>query len=176
MALLGGLTWALGWGTSNQGTLDATGSAERVEVPNVVGLPQNEAQKQLQEVRLKLGSQDEAPSNEVAAGTVIEQDPAARTEVDRGTAVGVVVSTGPLEKPTPQASPSAPATASPTALPSASPAAKAANKEAQKRREEAQKKAEERREEAFPAIHCWTRPSWLSCWRPRGSQGWWGRQ
>ena len=76
MALLGGLTWALGLGTSNQGTPEEA-VAERVEVPNVVELPQDEAQERLEEVGLKLRSQDEAPSGEVAAGTVIEQDPSA---------------------------------------------------------------------------------------------------
>jgi serine/threonine-protein kinase len=148
MALLGGLAWALGWDTSNQAP-PGEAVAERVEVPGVVGLPQDEAQKRLAEVGLKLGSQDEAPSDTVAAGAVIEQDPAAKTQVNRGRTVNVVISTGSLQEPTLQASPSATATASPAAAsPAAGEAAEEAAKEEEKRREEAQKQAEEKREEA----------------------------
>ena len=152
MALLGGLIWALGLGTSNQGPPEGA-VAERVEVPDVVGLPQDEAQERLEEVGLKLGSRDEAPSDDVATGTVTEQDPSAGTEVDRGRTVNVVISTGPLQEPTPRASPSAAttatATASPAAVsPAAGEAAEEAAKEEEKIREEAQKKAEERSEEA----------------------------
>jgi eukaryotic-like serine/threonine-protein kinase len=155
MALLGGLMWTLGWGISNQGNPKAT-VAERVEVPNVVGLSQDEAQKRLKEMGLRLGSQDEAPSDKVAAGAVIAQDPAARTEVDRGRAVNVVISTGPLQEPTPRASPSATATASPAAAsPAAGEAAEEAAKEEEERRKEAQKKAEERREEAQERAEEW---------------------
>jgi eukaryotic-like serine/threonine-protein kinase len=148
MALLGGLAWALGWDTSNQAP-PGEAVAERVEVPGVVGLPQDEAQKRLAEVGLKLGTQDEAPSGTVAAGAVIEQDPAAKTQVNRGRAVNVVISTGSLQEPTLQASPSATATASPAAAsPAAGDVAEEAAKEEEKRREEAQERAEEKREEA----------------------------
>ena len=148
VVLLVGLAWALGWGTSNQATPDEV-VAKRVEVPGVVGLSQDEAQKHLEKEGLKLGSQDEAPSGTVAENAVIEQDPVARTQVNRGSAVNVVISTGPPQEPTPQASPSATATASPAAAsPAAGEAAEEAAKEAEKRREEAQKQAEEKREEA----------------------------
>ena len=148
VVLLVGLAWALGWGTSNQATPDEV-VAKRVEVPGVVGLSQDEAQKHLEKEGLKLGSQDKAPSGTVAENAVIEQDPVARTQVNRGSAVNVVISTGPPQEPTPQASPSATATASPAAAsPAAGEAAEEAAKEAEKRREEAQKQAEEKREEA----------------------------
>ncbi len=148
VVLLVGLAWALGWGTSNQATPDEV-VAKRVEVPGVVGLSQDKAQKRLEKEGLKLGSQDEAPSGTVAENAVIEQDPVARTQVNRGSAVNVVISTGPPQEPTPQASPSATATASPAAAsPAAGEAAEEAAKEAEKRREEAQKQAEEKREEA----------------------------
>jgi serine/threonine-protein kinase len=148
VVLLVSLAWALGWGTSNQATPDEV-VAKRVEVPGVVGLSQDKAQKRLEKEGLKLGSQDEAPSGTVAENAVIEQDPVARTQVNRGSAVNVVISTGPPQEPTPQASPSATATASPAAAsPAAGEAAEEAAKEAEKRREEAQKQAEEKREEA----------------------------
>ena len=152
MALLGGLAWAVGWDTSNQAP-PGEAVAERVEVPGVVGLPQDEAQKRLAEEGLELGLQDEVPSDAVAEGAVIEQDPAARSRVNRGRTVNVVISTGPLREPTPPASSSAtetasPATAPPTTPPAANEAAEEAAKETEKRREEARKRAEENREEA----------------------------
>jgi tRNA A-37 threonylcarbamoyl transferase component Bud32 len=145
--LLGGLAWAL-----------SRGSAEQVEVPRVVGLSTDEAQQRLEGAGLELGSQTEAQSEEVAAGVVIEQDPAQGTEVDRGTGVDVAVSTGPpldpaVQTSSPSASPTASPAASPTASPTASPSAaprgdEEAAEEARKAAEVAQKKAEERREEA----------------------------
>ena len=144
VALLGGLAWAL-----------SRGSAEQVEVPDVVGLSQDEAQKRLENAGLELGSQTHDQSEEVAAGAVIEQDPAEGTEVDRGTDVDVIVSTGrPAPEPTvqtssPSASPIASPTASPTASPSASPESdEEAEKAAEEARKEAAKEAKERREEA----------------------------
>jgi tRNA A-37 threonylcarbamoyl transferase component Bud32 len=128
VALLGGIAWALMWDPSNQA---ASGAGGRVEVPKVVGLTGQEAQRQLEDAGLKLGFQDEAPSNEVAEGVVVQQDPAAGTGVERGTAVDLVLSTGPAQNPLPQASPSAtpsassPAT-SPPSSPSPSPSASAA--------------------------------------------------
>jgi hypothetical protein len=147
VVLLGGLVWALSQGASDQGT-PVAGGAERVEVPDVVGLPRDEAQKRLDDAGLELGSQDEAPSNEVAAGAVIEQNPAAGTKVDRGDAVDVVVSTGSAPEPTTTASPTASPTATPTAAPARDEQAEEPAKEAKKAREEAAKKLEEELEEA----------------------------
>jgi eukaryotic-like serine/threonine-protein kinase len=149
VALLGGLAWALGRDTPNQKAPDKV-VAERVEVPSVVGLPQEEAQKRLAGEGLELGSRDEASSAAVAEGAVIEQVPAPGTRVNQGRVVNVVVSTG----PPPQESGSSSATATATATATASPAADGAEaaeeaaKEREKRREEAQKRTEERREEA----------------------------
>jgi eukaryotic-like serine/threonine-protein kinase len=145
VALLGGLAWALSRGSAEQ----------QVEVPRVVGLSRDEAQQRLESAGLEFGSQTEDQSEEVTEGAVIEQDPSQGTEVDRGTEVDVIVSTGrPPPEPTvqtssPTASPSVSPTASPTASPSASPGGdEEAAEEARKAAEEAQKKAEERREEA----------------------------
>ena len=171
--LLGGMAWTLWRGPSEQDAR-GTGDVGRVEVPAVVGLPRDEATKRLAGAGLEPGSQDEAPNGEFAEGLVVEQDPEAGTEADRGTGVNLVVSTGPAQEPTPPASPTASATASAAASATASPAnnagpneqreeqregeeeaseearkeAEEAAKEAEKRREEAAKEAEKRREEA----------------------------
>jgi eukaryotic-like serine/threonine-protein kinase len=161
VALLGGLAWALSRGPLGQ---NASG-AERVEVPGVVGLTPEEAGNRLEGAGLEIGSRSEAPSDQVAAGAVAEQDPAVGTEVERGTSVDLVVSTGPTEQ-TPQSSPSAtpsaspPATSRSTSSATATPesgeeaaeeqqeATEEAAEEAQKRREEAAKRAREALEEA----------------------------
>jgi eukaryotic-like serine/threonine-protein kinase len=142
VALLGGIAWALTQGPPDRNASEA-GGAGRVEVPNVVGLTPEEAQQRLEQAGLEFGSQDQAPSDQVEAGAVVEQDPAAGTNVERGTAVGLVISTGPVQEPTVSASPSATPSASPTASPSASPSASpAGSEEAQKATEKAQKEAE----------------------------------
>jgi hypothetical protein len=162
--LLGGLAWAL-WRGSSEQDAPGTGVAGRAEVPIVVGLPRDEAKKRLAGAGLEPGSQDEAKNGEFAEGLVVEQDPKAGTEADRGTGVDLVVSTGPAQKPTPPASPTASptATASATASATAAPANNAgpneqreeqqegeekASEEALKEAEEAAKEAEKRREAA----------------------------
>jgi serine/threonine-protein kinase len=77
----------------------------------VVGLSREEARRRLDSAGLMIGSREEASSDDVAAGKVIEQDPAAGTKVDRGTAVAVVVSTGPPRETAPRAADSASSTA-----------------------------------------------------------------
>jgi serine/threonine-protein kinase len=148
MALLGILTWALGGSTPKQDTPEA-GGARRVETPAVVGLSLDEARRRLEGAGLKLGSQKEASSDEVAEGAVIQQIPAAGTEVKRGSDVNVTLSTGPAQEPAKQSSPSASATASPSASATASPSASPANaEEAEKAAEEAAKKRQEERAKA----------------------------
>jgi serine/threonine-protein kinase len=158
VALIGGLAWASGWNTPDRASPDGA-AAQGVEVPALVGLPQEEAQKRLEENGLELASRGEAPSETVAEGAIIEQDPAEGSRVDRGRAVNVVLSTGPPQEPAPRTSPSATVSASATATatataspaapsPAAEEAAKDAAEEAKKRREEARKQEKERREEA----------------------------
>ena len=149
VALLGGLAWALTRSPSEQGTPGA-GGVGLVEVPDVVGMSRVEATKRLDGAGLEPGSQDEAPDDEFAEGVVIEQDPGAGTEVERGTTVDLVVSAGPPQEPTTSASPSASPAASPAASPTATAtatASPASNAEAKKRREEQRKEAEEAAEE-----------------------------
>ena len=137
-ALLGGIAWALTHAAPNRA---GSGSGSLVEVPRVVGLPRDEAQRKLQDAGLKLGSLDEAQSAEVAAGVVIEQDPQAGTEVERGAAVDLILSSGPAQNPTTLASPSAtPSASSPATSPSSAssstpPSSPASNAEPQKAQE-----------------------------------------
>lgn len=151
--LLGGLAWALSPGLSR----DPSGGATRVEVPDLSGLLRDEARARLEETGLRLGSQDEAASAEVNAGAVIEQIPSAGSEAERGSAVDVVISTGPAVEPTTQSSPSASPSASSSALstssasasPQADAPAPAQNPEAaQERAQEAADRAKELREQA----------------------------
>jgi tRNA A-37 threonylcarbamoyl transferase component Bud32 len=149
VALLGGIAWALSQGPLGQ---HASGAAERLAVPDVVGLTPEEAQHRLEDAGLELGSRNEAPSDPVRAGVVIEQDPAAGTGAERGTAVDVVVGTGP--EPTTLLSPSATPSASPsvsssaTATPSASPSASPAREQGAEEQRKAEGAAKESGKEA----------------------------
>jgi eukaryotic-like serine/threonine-protein kinase len=124
LVALGGLAWALTRDTTGGGTPGASG-AQRVEVPRVVGLPLDEARGLLGDRGLELGSQTEAASAEISAGAVAEQNPLAGTEAERGTAVDLVVSTGPAPEPTTPSSASSSATSSATSSASASSSATA---------------------------------------------------
>ena len=149
VALLGTLAWALTRSPPEQGTPGA-GGVRLVEVPDVVGMSRVGATKRLDDAGLEPGSQDEAPSDEFAEGVVVEQDPGAGAEVERGTTVDLVVSSGPAQEPTPSASPSASPAASPAASPSATAtatASPASNAEARKLREKQRKETEEAVEE-----------------------------
>ena len=157
--LLGGLAWALARDASN----GDTSGAERVEVPGVVGLSVEEARRRLGEAGLDLGSQTKSVSDAAANGEVIDQNPSAGNQAQRGSDVDVVVGTGPAVEPTTSSSATSTASASPSATPTASAsapdeaqekAAEEARKQAEdaaeqreKVQEEARKRAEERREE-----------------------------
>jgi eukaryotic-like serine/threonine-protein kinase len=133
--LLGGLAWAFSpsdvarsttpqntppQNTPPQNTPQASEAPPKVEVPDVVGLSGEEARLRLEEAGLEMGSQQQTESEEVAEGSVIEQHPAAGTETERGSAVDLVLSTGPAQEPSPSASSSASASASASAPASAS--------------------------------------------------------
>lgn len=65
-----------------------------VTVPNVVGMPKDDAQAAITGARLEVGTISFQPHKTVPAGHVISQDPAAGTKVPPGTPVHLVVSTG----------------------------------------------------------------------------------
>jgi VWFA-related protein len=91
----------------------ATGSAVSlvistgpVAVPNVVNQTQAAATTTLTGAGLALGAVTQASSATVPSGSVISQNPAAGTSVAAGSAVALVVSTGPVAPPPPPPPPS----------------------------------------------------------------------
>jgi hypothetical protein len=66
-----------------------------VSVPNVVGLTQSVASTTLSNAGLTLGAVTQQSSDTVPAGNVISQSPSAGTSVSPGSAVNLVVSSGP---------------------------------------------------------------------------------
>jgi len=66
-----------------------------VRVPDLVGLPAEEASSALEEVGLVMRTLGEAYDAEVPAGRVLRQDPEAGTSVRRNRSVSVLVSKGP---------------------------------------------------------------------------------
>ena len=73
----------------------STGLGGLVSVPNVAGLTQAVATSAIQGAALVVGTVTTASSSTVAAGSVISENPAAGTQVNTGTAVNLVVSSGP---------------------------------------------------------------------------------
>jgi len=126
--LLGGLAWAL---THDQAPLQTSGleeaPSEGEAAPSIVEVPQlyyaSETEDTLEEAGLELGERNEASDDTVPAGLVIEQDPQAGTTVEEGTAVDIVVSTGPEQVPVAiQGAPTSVGTASPRGGLAAQPA------------------------------------------------------
>ena len=66
-------------------------------VPNVIGMPQAEAEAAIQEAGLTVGTVTTRPDNDAPAGEVIEQAPLSGVEQPPGTAIDLVVSDGPEE-------------------------------------------------------------------------------
>ena len=73
-------------------------SKKAVEVPRVVDLSAEEAVATLQAAKLAYTS-EMRETREKAAGTVLEQNPAAGTSVDRGSSVTLVVASAPSQEP-----------------------------------------------------------------------------
>jgi eukaryotic-like serine/threonine-protein kinase len=67
---------------------------EQVAVPEVVGLAEDDARAALGEAGLEVGERSEETSEDVEEGAVIRSSPAVGAEVDVGTAVDLVISTG----------------------------------------------------------------------------------
>jgi serine/threonine-protein kinase len=85
---------SLEW-TSDVGVVVSKG-IEQVEVPEVVGQSQDEAQTALTDARLQVDVSSEYSDEVPTAGEVISQSVGAGDTVDKGTAVELVVSRGPL--------------------------------------------------------------------------------
>jgi serine/threonine-protein kinase len=86
-----------GEGAEEGSTVLLTISAGRRQttVPNVEGLTLDEATEELEDARLQLGETRREARDDVPENEVISQDPPADEEVDRGTEVDLVVSSGP---------------------------------------------------------------------------------
>jgi serine/threonine-protein kinase len=98
-----------------------------VEVPSINDLALSGIEQILKAADLKLGSQIEVPNDRIPAGHIVEQHPAAGTEVEPGSSVDVVVSSGPQQHPIPNAEDAtqtsgsaAPASSAPPSAPRAS--------------------------------------------------------
>jgi eukaryotic-like serine/threonine-protein kinase len=83
-------------------------------VPDLGNLSQADAETAIAGAGLQLGTVTQETSTTVPAGTVVSQDPAAGTKVDKGSKVSFVVSTG---SPSPSPSPSPTSTAAGVAVP-----------------------------------------------------------
>ncbi len=126
LAFASGLLEGLGtWGSGgDEDGSDAEEAANLVRVPELYG--SRTAQADLAAVGLKLGRQDETPNDAVPAGVVSEQDPPEGTEVEEGSPVDMVVSTGPPRQAAPAED----------------------EKEREKQRQEAEKEREKQQQEA----------------------------
>src|SRR3984957_19806111 len=67
----------------------------KVAVPNVEGLTQDAATTAITAAKLKVGTTTQQTSKTVAAGKVISQDPASGSSLAEGSAVNLVISSGP---------------------------------------------------------------------------------
>ena len=76
--------------------LTVSSGPANITVPNVVNLPQADAEAAIVAAGLVVGNVSAAPSNTVPEGSVISQNPAANTFVSPGSAVDLVVSLGAL--------------------------------------------------------------------------------
>jgi serine/threonine-protein kinase len=129
--LLGGLAWAL---TKDQSTPETSGSevvssTEEAVAPSAVQeVPElynvSEVESALADAGLELGDRNEVSDAAILAGVVIAQDPEAGTTVEEGTAVDILVSTGPEQAPAAlQAAPVGVDAGSQQPVPAAQPAA-----------------------------------------------------
>ncbi|MGH2748005.1 MAG: Stk1 family PASTA domain-containing Ser/Thr kinase [Actinomycetota bacterium] len=76
-------------------TLFVSSGVRQVEVPDLEGLTQEEAEERLEDARLRRGDVSREPSDEIEEDRVTRSDPAAGEEVDRGTEVDLFISSGP---------------------------------------------------------------------------------
>jgi serine/threonine-protein kinase len=90
-----GLAVAAGWALFRP-------DAEQVRVPDLVGVTVEQAEQTLEERGLEVGEVTEQVDPDAPAGTVVEQSPGVDELVDTGTAVDLIVSSGPETTLVPQ--------------------------------------------------------------------------
>jgi serine/threonine-protein kinase len=76
-------------------TLFVSGGPRQTRVPDLEDLPQAEAEAAIEDAGLRVGTVTPGESDEIEPGNVISSDPPADTEVDRGSRVDLVISSGP---------------------------------------------------------------------------------
>ena len=79
-------------------TLTSSKGPKQITVPNIVGLAEADAQATLTNAELTPGARSDA-EDAAAAGTVVAQDPAEGSVLDKNSAVDYTVSTGPAVEP-----------------------------------------------------------------------------
>jgi eukaryotic-like serine/threonine-protein kinase len=94
IALLGALLWFLAANVLNN---DDQQTGVNVTVPDVVGKSRTQAEQDLTEADLEIGTITRVPAADDTQqpGTVVEQDPAANAEVESGTAVDLTIVAAP---------------------------------------------------------------------------------
>ncbi len=80
-------------------TLVVSKGPKQVTVPNIVGETEADALAALTEAQVAAGERSEAVDESVPAGSIISQDPAADSTVDKDAAVAYTVSVGPAIEP-----------------------------------------------------------------------------
>jgi beta-lactam-binding protein with PASTA domain len=93
--LLIGLGWRGCFCACLAGAILFLSGCVKVSVPEVEGLPQDTATTTITGANLKVGNIMQQTSERVVAGKVISQDPASGSSVDQGSAVNLVISSGP---------------------------------------------------------------------------------
>ena len=98
--------------------------SESVPVPRLRGQTLDQAQNTLDGVGLSVGALDRVPDPTVPEGSVISTDPAEGVDVEPGSQVDLVISTGPTPSPTPSPTPvpTPVPTPTPTPVPTLPPA------------------------------------------------------
>lgn len=76
------------------------GPEEKPKVPNIVGMTEDAARAELENAGLKLGKKEERHSDSVPKGQIISQGIQKDSQVNAGTAIDYVLSTGPQETTT----------------------------------------------------------------------------
>ncbi len=88
-------------------SLDVGDGPRAVPAPDLIGLTLDQARGVLDEAGLSLGDVDEAPSNTVPEGAILEQDPPAGEELEPDAPVDLTLSSGPEQPPAPEPAPPA---------------------------------------------------------------------
>lgn len=77
-------------------------------VPNLISLNQDQAKTSLKNAGLNLGKVTEQTSETVAKGLIMSQNYTANEQIDKGSSINIVISSGKPEQPQPEVEPSQP--------------------------------------------------------------------